>query len=90
MNCTSVLYTSSVLFKCTVHRFCTSVLNLRHKGGHGVDTPVRAIESPDLAAVLGVVVDEHVLRETEQRARVHQQPGGDGDLEQVVVNWEPS
>ena len=56
-------------------------LDLGDEGGHGVEAAVGAVQAADLAAVLGVVVDEHVLREAEQRAGVHHEPGGDGDLE---------
>ena len=56
-------------------------LDLGDEGGHGVEAGVGAVQSADLAAVLGVVVDEHVLREAEQGGGVHHEPGRDGDLE---------
>ena len=36
-------------------------LDLGDEGGHGVEAGVGAVQSADLAAVLGVVMDEHVL-----------------------------
>ena len=56
-------------------------LDLRDQGADRVEASVRAVQAPDLATVLTVVVDEHVLAEAEQRAGVHMQPGGDGHLE---------
>ena len=56
-------------------------LDLGHEGGHGVDAAIRAVQTTDLAAVLGVVVDEHVLREAEQGGGVHHEARGHGDLE---------
>ena len=59
-------------------------------GGDGLDLrdestdrvqAVRPVQSPDLPAVLAVVVHEHVLGEAEQAAGVHVELGGHGDLE---------
>ena len=54
--------------------------HLWHEGADGVEA-VAAVEPPDLAAVLAVVVDEHVLAEAEQAGGVHVQGAGNRDLE---------
>ena len=59
--------------------------HLWHEGADGVEA-VAAVEPPDLAAVLAVVVDEHVLGEAEQRGRVHVEAGGHRHLEAAHVS----
>ena len=56
-------------------------LDLRDQGADGVEASVGAVQPPDFAPVLAVVVDEHVLAEAEQGAGVHVESGGDGHLE---------
>ena len=59
-------------------------LDLRDQRGDGVKS-VRPVQPSDLAAVLAVVVDEHVLAEAEQAGRVHVQGGRHRDLEPAHV-----
>ena len=54
--------------------------HLWHEGADGVEA-VAAVEPPDLAAVLAVVVHEHVLAEAEQAGGVHVERGRHRDLE---------
>ena len=55
-------------------------LDLGDQRGDGVES-LRPVQPSDLAAVLAVVVDEHVLAEAEQAGGVHVQGAGHRDLE---------
>ena len=59
---------------------------MRNQGADGVQ-PVGAVDSPDLTAVLAVVVHEHVLAETQEGRGVHVKARGNGNLKSSHVTW---